>query len=104
MRIVAFMLVAFALGCAQKEPAPTTSASASAPVEKPPFREMAVEDVAKRVLAKDGKTFVYDANPREVFDKRHVPGAVYVPDEGVTASLLPPDKGATLIFYCANTH
>ena len=100
--MLSFVIVVAALGCTKKEPAPTTSAVA--PAEKAPFREMTVEDVEKKLAAKDGRTFVFDANPREVFDKRHVPGAVYVPDEGVTASLLPPDKSATLIFYCANTH
>lgn len=97
------MLIAIALlGCAKKEAAPSATPSTSE--AKPPFREMTLDDVEKRIAKKDGKTFVFDANPKEVYDKRHVPGAVYVPDEGVTASLLPPDRSATLIFYCANTH
>lgn len=97
------MLLAIAvLGCAKKESAPSPAPTATA--EKRPFREMTLDDVEKRLAVHDGRTFVFDANPREVYDKRHVPGAVYVPDEGVTASLLPADKSATLIFYCANTH
>jgi hypothetical protein len=97
---VTLLVIALALGCAKKDRGAAPTASS----EKPPFREMTVADVEQRISKKDGKTFVFDANPREVYDKRHVPGAVYVPDEGVTASLLPPDKSATLIFYCANTH
>ena len=111
MRIATLAVVIFALGCAKKEapPPPNTSSSAPAPTAaaaeaKKPFKEMSLDDVEKRVNAKDGKTFVFDANPEEVFKKNHVPGAVYVPDDGVTASLLPADKNATLIFYCANTH
>jgi hypothetical protein len=104
MRILALCLLA-SLGCAKKEsPAPATSTVVPAEKEKPPFREMTLDDVEKRIAQKDGRTFVFDANPKEVYDKRHVPGAVYVPDEGVTASLLPADRSATLIFYCANTH
>ncbi len=104
MRAFALMVVVAALGCAKKEAAPSPAASTSPTAEKAPFKELTVDEVEKRLAAKDGKTFVFDANPREVFDKRHVPGAVYVPDEGVTASLLPPDKSAALIFYCANPH
>ena len=99
-----------ALGCAKKE-APTNTATPASNTaaahggdDKAPFKEMSLDDVEKRLAAKDGKTFVFDANPEEVFKKNHLPGAVYVPDEGVTASLLPKDKSATLIFYCANTH
>jgi rhodanese-related sulfurtransferase len=95
-----------AVGCTKKE-APTSTATPSsthAAEEKPPFKELSLDEVEKRVNAKDGKTFVFDANPEEVFQKHHVPGAVYVPDEGVTASLLPADKNAALIFYCSNTH
>lgn len=102
MRAFVFV-IALVLGCAKKDPGPAGAAS-TAPSEKAPFREMSVADVEQRIGKKDSKVFVFDANPREVYDKRHVPGAIYVPDEGVTASLLPPDKSATLIFYCANTH
>lgn len=104
MRALGWLIVVAALGCARKEAGPSPAASASPAAEKPPFKELTVSEVEQRLAKKDGKTFVFDANPREVYDKRHVPGAVYVPDEGVTASLLPPDKSATLIFYCANPH
>ncbi len=110
MRIATLALVVLAIGCTKKE-APTNASTPSSNTaaahggdEKPPFKEMSLDEVEKRVNAKDGKTFVFDANPEEVFAKNHVPGAVFVPDEGVTASLLPANKSATLIFYCANTH
>lgn len=110
MRIaLLFLTTLVAFGCAKKtsDTTPPSTSAPAAPIaaaEKPPFREMTVDEVEQRIAKKDGRTFVFDANPREVYDKRHVPGAVYVPDEGVTASLLPADKDATLIFYCANTH
>jgi len=107
MRYVTLALVALAIGCAKKEsPAPNSSSSAPAAAteEKKPFKELSLDEVEKRLGHKDGKTFVFDANPEEVFKKNHLPGAVFVPDDGVTASLLPADKSAALIFYCANPH
>jgi hypothetical protein len=108
------LAVLFALACApcgglacQKNPEAkpeTTSTSNSAPETKKPFREMTVDELEAKLAANDGKTFVYDANPREVFDKMRVPGATWVPFDGVTAAVLPKDKQATVVFYCANTY
>ncbi len=66
------------------------------------LRPLTVDQVATRIAAKDGKTFLYDANPREVWQKAHVPGAKWVDDEDIKAGDLAPDKAATLIFYCHN--
>jgi hypothetical protein len=107
MRTWMIAIALLSIGCTKKEPAATTETPTSAvkgEAEKPPFGEMTVEEVDQRLAKNDGRTFVFDANPQEVFEKRHVPGAVFVPDEGVTASLLPADKTATLVFYCANEH
>jgi hypothetical protein len=58
------------------------------------------------VSAKIGKpgVFVYDNNPQEKFAAGHLPGAKWVESDHVTASDLPREKTATLIFYCANEH
>lgn len=37
-----------------------------------------------------------------MYMERHVPGARWVPYDGVTADLLPEDRAAAVIFYCAN--
>jgi rhodanese-related sulfurtransferase len=44
-----------------------------------------------------------DANPREIYDEHHLPGARWVPYDGVTAEMLSSDKATPLVFYCANT-
>jgi hypothetical protein len=48
--------------------------------------------------------FVFDNNPIDVFHGGHVPGAKWLDYKNVTAADLPPDKEATLVFYCANEH
>jgi hypothetical protein len=67
-----------------------------------PLKELTVDDVAARIEKNDGKTFVYDNNPKDRFEKGHLPGAKWVKHDAVTAADLPSDKSATLIFYCAN--
>jgi hypothetical protein len=68
----------------------------------PELRPLTVDQVAARLAAKDGKTFIFDNNPKEVWVKGHVPTATWLDDENVTAAALPKDKAATLIFYCHN--
>ncbi len=79
------------LGCA-KDSSPANPAAS--------LRPLTVDQVAERIAAKDGKTFVLDANMKESWVSGHVPGARWVDDENVTAADLPADKTATLIFYC----
>lgn len=109
--IASALVVASSAACTRKsEPAPApVAASASATPEEPKdelahLKTMTVDEVDKRIVAKDASFHVFDANLREVYDKGHVPGAVWVPEEGVTAAILPKDKSATLVFYCANQY
>ena len=46
--------------------------------------------------------FLFDANPKEFYEHGHLPGAAWVKFDAVTAEVLPADRAATLIFYCAN--
>jgi hypothetical protein len=85
--------LAFTLACSKNQSA--------SPSEKE-LKALTVDEVATRIAAKDGKTFVYDNNPKESWVKAHVPGAKWLDDEHVTAADLPSDKNATLIFYCHN--
>ena len=66
----------------------------------PELRSLTIEQVAARIAAPDGKTFIYDNNPKASWLKGHVPGAKWLDDEHVTAADLPTDMAATLIFYC----
>ena len=66
------------------------------------LKTLTVDEVAARVAAHDGKTFVFDDNPHDRFAKGHVPGAHWVAASEPTAAELPADKGALLVFYCAS--
>jgi rhodanese-related sulfurtransferase len=68
--------------------------------ESQPFGSLTVDQVADLVAKKDAS--VYDNNPREMYEKGHVPSAKWVDFKDVTASDLPQDKDRTLVFYCAN--
>lgn len=74
---------------------PTKSGS-----EHEKLAELSVDDVEARLAKNDGSFHVYDVNPREVFDKGRVPTARWI--EEVTPDVLPADKSAALMFYCAN--
>lgn len=62
-------------------------------------RRLTIDEVEARLGRPD--VYVYDANPREMYDEKHVPGARWIAWDHVTAADLPSDRGATLIFYCA---
>lgn len=83
--------------------APATFGCSRAPEASSPesaLHALTVEQVATRIAAHDGKTFVYDDNPKDVYDAGHVPGAKWLDSDNVTAAALPADHSATLIFYC----
>jgi hypothetical protein len=66
------------------------------------LQRLTVEQVAARIAANDGKTFIYDNNPKESWVSGHVPGAKWLDEDHVTAADLPANKSSTLIFYCHN--
>ena len=65
---------------------------------KEPFAMLTVDQV-ERMLGQPN-VVVVDANGQDVYRKNHLPGAVWM--TGPLAKLLPPDKGRTLVFYCAS--
>jgi hypothetical protein len=69
-----------------------------------PLKELTVDQAQAKIASNDGKTFVYDCNDADMFKDGHLPGAKWVENSTVPANQLPPDKSATLIFYCANEH
>lgn len=66
----------------------------------PPFPALTLDD-AEAKIGKPGVYF-YDANPREMYDRGHVPGATWVVWDDLSTVKLPDDKAAMLVFYCAN--
>jgi len=56
-------------------------------------------DQVEKMLGQPGVK-VYDANPPDLWEKNHLPGAVFIGDKKL-ASLLPADKDTKLVFYCA---
>ena len=81
------------LGCFKPSGGPAASSE---------LRPLTVDQVAARLTAGDGKTFIYDNNNQDSWVDGHVPTARWVDSEHVTAADLPADKTATLIFYCHN--
>lgn len=76
--------------------------NSSAPAASGELKPLTVDEVAARLADSGGKTFIYDNNSKESWVDGHVPGARWVDSDHVTAADLPPDKTATLIFYCHN--
>jgi len=53
-------------------------------------------------LTKNGRATVIDVNAPARWAQAHVPGAVNLDPMQFDAGALPPDKDATLVFYCSN--
>ena len=70
--------------------------------KKETFGRLSVQEVSD--LVAKGEASVFDDNREERFKQGHVPGAVWLPYDAVTAEKLPAQKDRTLVFYCANAH
>lgn len=67
------------------------------------FRRMSIDDLVG-ALERHETLAIYDNNARERYERGHIPGARWVGHDAVTAEVLPPDRNAKLVFYCANEH
>ena len=65
-------------------------------------KSITLGELAERIKRQEPTLHIFDANPHEMYEQRHVPGARWVPYHGVTAEVLPKDRSALLVFYCAN--
>ena len=102
----ALILVAVS-ACACAKPAGEAHKEGAAETEKEAFGRLGVDELeAKMAAAKAGqlKLAILDNNAHERFEKSHIAGAKWVSFDKVTAADLPPEKDATLVFYCANEH
>ena len=61
--------------------------------------ELTVDEVEARLGQPD--FFVFDNNGAGRWKRSHVPGAKNLNPHLFEASELPPDKAATLVFYCS---
>jgi rhodanese-like protein len=68
--------------------------------ESEPFGRFTVNQVERRLGQPN--VHVFDGNSPETYAEHHLPGAVRINHKDITASVLPQDKDATLIFYCMN--
>ena len=68
--------------------------------EKEEFGSLTVDQVAEHVAKGDAS--IFDNNPKDMWQKGHVPTAKWVDFKNVQASDLPKDKDRMLVFYCAN--
>ena len=66
------------------------------------FGSLTPQEVFAKLKQKN--VYVFDNNAPEVFRDAHLPGAKWLHPTEYDAKLLPADKNATLIFYCANPH
>ena len=88
--IVASLAAVALFACSKSKSEPTAAE----------LRSLTVDEVAAKLAANDGKTFMFDANTKDSWIKGHVPGAKWVDDENVTADQLPTDRSVLLVFYC----
>lgn len=77
---------------------------AAAPSAQAQFATVGSDQVRGAVTAK-GKTLVVDVRSPEEYQAGHIPGAVNIPAERITAEKgrLPKDRSAAIIFYCRGT-
>lgn len=67
---------------------------------KKKWTEIGVEELAKAIDA--GNAHLFDNNPKFVWEKRHIPGAAWLPANQYDAEDLPAEKDAFVVFYCMN--
>lgn len=80
-------------------PAATASATPAPAAES--LREMTVQSLAAAIAANEPVN-IYDNNRRERYEQGHIPGARWVTQDQINAQVLPQDRNARLVFYCAN--
>lgn len=78
-------------------------AASTAEDSGPQHVQLTVDEVAARLDADSGKTFVFDTDGKELYAGGHVPGAIWIGYGDVPSGALPQDKTASLIFYCLNS-
>ncbi len=82
----------------------TAYAGGDAPMEEAPEHAVVVHQIsmfeADELLTQPDVTF-YDVNTMELWAQGYIPGSIFF-NVGDWKKLLPADKNAKLVFYCAN--
>lgn len=79
------------------------AADAETAAAKEPFKLIHTDQLAKMIEAKPGSVHIYDVNTADLRSKEGlIPGATPVTSQ-LDTKVLPQDKSAKLVFYCANT-
>jgi len=68
------------------------------------FQIIRVRDLAKLLGNNDHKVYVFDVNPNDLREKEGIiPGSILLSSKkDYDLAVLPADKAAPLVFYCAN--
>jgi hypothetical protein len=90
--LVIFLILA---GCGGWQPCAPSTPNRQRP------RDIAMHEVAQRVMAHDQSLTVFDANPPELFVQHHIPGAQWIAYDNVTAEA-PAEgpKGGACLLLC----
>jgi rhodanese-related sulfurtransferase len=80
----------------------TASGSGSTADSAPRFGQISVDEVAAGITGPERRLAVFDANSRQHYDERHVPGATWVDYDAIAREQLPTDAATPLVFYCWN--
>ena len=95
--------LSLSLGCSHATTAtttaPTAATTASASIEAE-LRPVTVAELAGFI--ERNEVTVFDNNGQERYAQGHIPGARWVGHDQVTASVLPADRAARVVFYCHN--
>lgn len=110
--ILAFVLGAACSTTSPAQPASTTAAAvatssgATASASTEQARQLPTMTTAELagMLERHEQVAIYDSNGAERYAQGHIPSARHVGHDQVTASVLPADRAARLVFYCANEH
>jgi rhodanese-related sulfurtransferase len=65
------------------------------------FGVVSTEELSNGI--KNRTLMVFDNNTPELYQKKHIPSAVFMDHNDPDPNLLPADKDAKLVFYCKNT-
>jgi rhodanese-related sulfurtransferase len=61
------------------------------------------QDEAKKMMEKDDGHIIVDVRRQDEYDSGHIPGAVCIPNESITAGIKPeglPDTDQIILIYC----
>jgi rhodanese-related sulfurtransferase len=66
-----------------------------------PIAELTPAAVAELIAHEPAATIV-DVNPRDIYGKGHLPGAIWMSSSELRLADLPKDRDAKVVFYCYN--